>query len=295
MFPGISTPTNPLALTGAARAVPNSGPPRDEIDRRRKRPAAVKRHSRILRVYVFGAGKPTGRRYAIHGTVLMTVAAPPAPPRPGVPVHRPALEESRLHAMLKAPVTPSGTEADVTRVGAGVHRRPLPGHLRHHHPSRRARHPDRRAHQGTSKSQAATADAPRGRSLPDVRSPRRQAATSGADQGPAGHRAWERQRASERPRRPVAASCRASAHGSAHPETHASRRRAPRVSPVGRAGACRAMPVAWPDRHPARLRLRWREDGEPAGLIALLLRLWNAVGGRAGHRDYLALGSDASS
>jgi hypothetical protein len=199
IFPGIPSATNRLPLLGAGQAAPNSDPPRAAIDRSVKRPAAVKRPLRMVRVYVVGLPTPTMLPRAIPGKTLMSVPALPVAPRPRVrfPTHRPTSGVSRSHGprMIRAHGTLSGTAADFRRVGPTVHRRPLPGHVSHHHSNRNARHLDRWLHRRRSRSHASrTADAhrERGAPLPRLHSTRRHAAMSDPDQEPAGDRVFER-------------------------------------------------------------------------------------------------------
>jgi hypothetical protein len=81
-FPGISAPTNPLAVVGAGQPVPNSDPPRDEIDRRLNRPARVERPPRVARVTLL-TRHTSGGRQPIQRKALITVAARAAASRPG--------------------------------------------------------------------------------------------------------------------------------------------------------------------------------------------------------------------
>lgn len=199
IFPGISTATNRFPLLGAGQTAQNSDPPRAVIDRSVKRPAAVKRPPRRVRVYVIGLPTPTILRRAVHGKALMSVPALPVAPRTRVrvPTHRPTSGVSRSHGprMVQAQGTLSGTAVDFRRVGPTVHRRPLPGHVSHHRSNRNARHLDRWLHRRRSRSYASTtADAHRGRRapLPDLHSTHRHAAMSDPDQEPAGDRVFER-------------------------------------------------------------------------------------------------------
>jgi hypothetical protein len=192
IFPSISTTTNPFELLGGGQTAPNSDPPRAAIDRSVKRPVAVKRPSRVVRVYVSGLPKSTTLRHAVHGKALMSFAALPVAPRPRVrfPTHLSTSGGTRTHGprMVPAQGTLSTTAVDFRRVGSTLHRRPLPGHVSHHRSNRKARHLDRRLHRRASRGYASTnADAHSARGAPprDLHSTRRGATTPDTDQEPA--------------------------------------------------------------------------------------------------------------
>jgi hypothetical protein len=199
IFPGIPTATSPSELLGRGQTAPTSDPPRAAIDRRVKRPGAVKRPSGVVRVYVVGFSKPTVLHRAIHGKALMTFPALPVAPRPRMrfPTHRSTSGVTPTHGprMVQAQETLSTAAVDFRRAGPTVHRRPLPGHVSHHRSNRKARHLDRRLHRRASRGYASTtADAHRGRGAPprDLHSTRRGATTPDTDQEPAADCVFQR-------------------------------------------------------------------------------------------------------
>lgn len=181
-FPGISAPTNPLAVVGAGQPVPNSDPPRDEIDRRLNRPARVERPPRVARVTLL-TRHTSGGRQPIQRKALITVAARPAASRPGVPlpIQSPTLQDRSSPSTVRA----QGAETDARYLGATVRRRPLPGRGRDHHPSRSARRLARRVSASTPRSYSATAEALRDDGSLICAPHAGKAASSDADQGPA--------------------------------------------------------------------------------------------------------------
>ncbi len=194
IFPGISTATNLFPLLGAGQRTARSDPPRAAIDRNAKRPAAVERRSRIVRVYVVGLSTTTAVHRAIHGKALMSVSAVPIGSQPQMRFlsHRPASGLSRWHGprTVQTPETLSRTATYFRLAGPTAHRRALPGHANHHRPNRKVRHSGRWLHRRRSRSDASmTADDHRGRSAqrPDPQSTRRHAAMSDPDQEPGEH------------------------------------------------------------------------------------------------------------
>jgi hypothetical protein len=191
IFPRISTAASPFPPLGSGQSTARSDPPRTEIDGNTKRLAAVARPPRMVRVYVVGLSTATMLHRAIHAGALMIVPALPVGPQPRVrfPSHRPisCLSRSSGRRIVEMPGARCRTAQHCGLAGPTVHRRAVPGHIRHHRPNRKLHRCDRWCHRRRPHRDASTsADPHRGRGAPlsDLHSTRRHAPMSDPDQEP---------------------------------------------------------------------------------------------------------------